>query len=145
MTAMIALPKWLTRTRTMEFSSVDTVLAMALTLRIHGTAEAIRQTARNLRLKVCMEHQPKMKALAKLEDDREVLLCALMIVSRATDALGILPGQMFEYIAPTELETPPSCHYKPMRLAGEPGARHWQCQHCSHTKPIYMQLEKVAA
>ena len=145
MTAMIALPKRLSRTRSMQYSSVDTVLAMALTLRIHGTAEAVRQTALNLRTKVCMEHQPKMKTLAKLENDREVLCCALMIVSRATDALGILPGQMFEFIAPQDLEAAPSCHYKPMRLAGQPGTRHWQCQHCSHTKPIGAQLERRAA
>lgn len=136
MTAIITLPKWLTRTRTMQFNSVDTVLAIALTLRIHGTADAVRQTARNLRFKVCMEHQPKMKALAKLEKDEEVILCAFNIVQRATDKLGILPGRLFEVLPAAELVDPPKCHYKVMRLAGEPGARHWQCQHCSHTKPI---------
>lgn len=47
MTALITLPKWLTRTQSMQFNSVDVVLIMALTLRIHGTADAIRQTARN--------------------------------------------------------------------------------------------------
>lgn len=136
MSALITLPKWLTRTQSMQFNSVDVVLIMALTLRIHGTADAIRQTARNLRFKVCMEHQPKMKALAKLEKDEEVILCAFNIVQRATDAMGIHPGKLFEVLPPAELQDPPRCHYKPMRLAGEPGRRHWQCQHCSHTKQI---------
>lgn len=140
----ITAPKWLTRTRWMQFNSVDVVLVMALTLRIHGTADAVRQAAFNLRLKVCMEHQPKMKALARLENDSEVLLCAHRIVQQATDALGILPGQLFEVLPALELADPPRCHFKPMRLAGEPGARIWACQHCKHTKPI-VQVERVQA
>lgn len=77
-----------------------------------------------------------MKALAKLESDEEVIMCAHNIVQRATDALGILPGKQFEFIPGGIIQDPPSCHYKPMRLAGEPGARHWKCQHCSNTKPL---------
>lgn len=136
----ILLPKWLMRTQSMQFNSVDVVLIMALTLRIHGTADAVRQTARNLRFKVCMEHQPKMKALAKLADDRATLQSALNIVQRATDALGVLPGVPFEVLPRALLIDPPRCHYKVMRLAGEAGARHWACQHCSHTKSLNESL-----
>lgn len=135
----IPLPRWLMKTRTMQFNSVDVVLIMALTLRIHGTAEAIRKTAMSLRFKVCMEHQPRMKQLAKLDKDEEVILCAFNIVQRATDTLGILPGRLFEVIPPSVLQDPPKCHYNVMRLAGEPGKRHWQCQHCSHTKPVELE------
>lgn len=138
----ITLPRWLAR-NSAQLNSVDVVLIMALTLRIHGTADAVRQTAHNLRFKVCMEHQPKMKALARLENDAEVLLCAFNIVQRATDALGILPGEIFEVIPRAELIDPPRCHFKPMRLAGEPGARHWNCQHCKHTKPVG-QIERIS-
>lgn len=138
MSVPIALPRWLMNTRSMQLNSVDVVLIMALTLRIHGTADAIRQTARNIRFKVCKEHQPKMKTLAKLESDEEVILCAQNIVQRATDALGILQGKPFEFIPGGIIQDPPRCHYKPMRLAGEPGGRHWKCQHCSKTKPLEM-------
>lgn len=136
MSVPIALPRWLMNTRSMQLNSVDVVLIMALNLRIHGTADAIRQTARNIRFKVCKEHQPKMKQLANLEKDEEVILCAFNIVQRATDALGILPGKLFEFIPVGIIQDPPRCHYKPMRLTGEPGDRHWKCQHCSKTKQL---------
>lgn len=52
MSVPITLPRWLMNTRSMQLNSVDVVLIMALTLRIHGTADAIRQAARNIRFKV---------------------------------------------------------------------------------------------
>lgn len=131
MSKPITLPRWLAKTYSMQLNSVDVVLIMALTLRIHGTADAIRKTAMNIRFKVCMEHQPKMKALAKLKNDADVIRCAINIVQRATDAMGVLPGEPFELIPEAQ-----RCHFKPMLLAGGPGTRHWKCQHCSHTKPL---------
>ena len=136
MSVPIKLPRWMTKTYSMQLNSVDVVLIMALTLRIHGTADAIRKTAMNIRFKVCMEHQPKMKALAKLKKDEDVIRCAINIVQRATDAMGILPGEPFEWIPEDVIQNLPRCHFKPMRLSGEPGNRHWKCQHCSHTKPL---------
>lgn len=136
MSVPIALPRWLMKTHSMQLNSVDVVLIMALTLRIHGTADAIRKTAMNIRFKVCKEHQPKMKALAKLKKDEDVIRCAINIVQRATDAIGILPGKQFEFIPGGIIQDPPRCHYKAMRLSGEPGNRHWKCQHCSKIKPL---------
>ncbi|MFK8398122.1 hypothetical protein M2D07_006375 [Pseudomonas sp. BGr12] len=91
----IPLPRWLMKTQSMELNSVDVVVVMALVLRIHGTADAVRQLARRIRDKVCMEHRPKMRALARMENDDQALRTALTIVQRATDALGIYPGQPF--------------------------------------------------
>lgn len=136
MSVPIKLPRWMTKTYSMQLNSVDVVLIMALSLRIHGTADAIRKAAMNIRFKVCMEHQPKMKALAKLKNDADVIRCAIKIVQRATDAMGILPGEPFELIPEDVIQDPPRCHMKPMLLAGEPGNRYWKCQHCSHTKPL---------
>lgn len=91
----IPLPRWLMNTQSMELNSVDVVVATALVLRIHGTAGAVRQSAHRIRDKVCMEHRPKMRALARMESDDQVLRTALTVVQRATDALGIYPGQPF--------------------------------------------------
>lgn len=132
---------------------LDVALRMALVLRLHGTVEAVRAAAHVMAPQVCMEQQPKLKAIARrptnLEarrrdpsvrlngvPDDEVLNVARNIVERVTDALGIAPGVPFEVLPPAVLQAPPRCHWKPMRLAGEPGARHWRCQHCSHTKPV---------
>lgn len=134
MSNVITLPRWLMHTRTMQLNSIDVVLILALVLKVHGTAQAVRDTAVRIRTKVCMEHQPKMKALSRLADDGAVLRAAYNIVQRATDALGIHPGAVFE----PKMPDAPRCHYKAMRLAGEPGARHWACQCCSHTKPVVL-------
>ncbi|HBO8679391.1 TPA: hypothetical protein L5B49_001609 [Pseudomonas aeruginosa] len=91
----IALPRWLLRTTTMQMHSVDVVLVMALVLQHHGTADAVRRAAGQLRDRVCAEHRPKMTALMRMQDDAAALQVALNIVQRATDALGILPGTPF--------------------------------------------------
>ncbi|MND20835.1 hypothetical protein D3C76_48270 [compost metagenome] len=93
---VITLPRWLMNTRTMQLSSVDVVLIFALSLRNHGTADAIRSTAARIRDKVCMEHRPKMRLLAKTTDDAKVMQAAMNIVQRATDQLGIHPGVEFK-------------------------------------------------
>lgn len=141
--------RYVTRTADM-MQPLDVALAMALVLRNHGTVNAVRAAAHRMATRVCMEQQPKLKAIARrptnLEarrrdpgvrlngvPDDEVLNVARNIVDRVTNALGIAPGVPFELFP---LQEPPRCHWKPMRLAGEPGARHWKCQHCSHTKPV---------
>ncbi|EPB6485942.1 hypothetical protein ACRQ9B_006566, partial [Pseudomonas aeruginosa] len=102
----IALPRWLLRTTTMQMHSVDVVLVMALVLQHHGTADAVRRAAGQLRDRVCAEHRPKMTALMRMQDDAAALQVALNIVQRATDALGILPGTAFP-ARPSPSESPP--------------------------------------
>ncbi len=82
----IALPRWLLRTTTMQMHSVDVVLVMALVLQHHGTADAVRRAAGQLRDRVCAEHRPKMTALMRMQEDVAALQVALNIVQRATDA-----------------------------------------------------------
>jgi hypothetical protein len=144
--------KYITKTGD-QFQPMDVALALALSVRQHGTVDAVRSTARRLSQRVCMEHRPRLTALARqptnieqhrrdpreklngvLDDD--VLWVAQRIIERVTDALGIAPGFPMEILPSAELVDPPKCHYKPMRLAGDPGARHWRCQHCSHAKPL---------
>lgn len=159
-TNVITLPKYLEAiqlrkyiTRSGDMWQPQTVaLCIALTMRQHGTVEAVRATARRLSTRVCMEQQPRLKALSrrptniaaherdprvKLDGvrDEDVLRVAVNIVNRVCDLTGVMPGVPFE---PMPLVEPPKCHYKAMRLAGEPGARHWKCQHCSHTKEIQL-------
>ncbi len=92
---MMIIPKSKPVTRTMGMTSVDVVVVLALVLALHGTAAAVRRAARQMADKVCMEQQPGMKRLAKVEDDAKVMAAATNIVQRATDQLGILPGQPF--------------------------------------------------
>ncbi|MNZ12921.1 hypothetical protein D3C78_298040 [compost metagenome] len=112
-------------------------LCMALTLRNHGTVEAVRATARRLADRVCLEQQPKLKALARRPTnlgaaklngvlDEDVVPVAERIINRVCDLVGIATG------VPFGRAEPPRCHMKPMQLhRGK-----WHCQHCSHTKPM---------
>lgn len=121
----------------MDLNSVDVVLVMALSLTLHGTAKAIREMAHRIKDKVCMERRAKMRALARTDSDQRVLQIALNIVQRATDAMGIHPNEPFPVKGARMLTVePPRCHLKPMLLAGAADARHWACQHCTHTKPL---------
>ncbi|SDG87232.1 hypothetical protein SAMN05216588_101259 [Pseudomonas flavescens] len=128
----VTLPRWLERSATPRYDNLYVVTVFTLVLRIHGTAAAVRNAARHMRDKVRVEHRQKMANLAQTPSDDQVLRTANAIVQDGTDAMGILPGQPFEQ----RLQDAPRCHYKSMHLAGEPGARHWKCQHCQHTKPI---------
>lgn len=121
--------KYITRSGA-RWQPEDVALCMALTLRHHGTVEAVRATARRLADLVCMEQQPKMKQLARYVESEKVIPCALAIINRVCSLVKIAPEVEFE------LSEPPRCHMKAMRLAGEPGGRFWQCQHCTHTKPV---------
>lgn len=99
-------------------NSLDVVLTMALTLKFHGTAQALRETALRIRNRAPYEHRPKLKALASLRDDGRVKSCAWALVDRTCELFGLEP------------EEPPRCHMKPMRFGGHA----WFCRHCSHVK-----------
>lgn len=145
---VITLPRYLNPprrryvTRSGSMWGPETVaLCFALTLRNHGTVEAVRATARRLVDKVCMEHQPNMKKLARGTDipDDKTIPCALAIINRVCNLVGIRPDVEFlpnPEPEPVKLVEPPRCHFKVMRLAGYHKHRHWKCQHCSHTKPL---------
>lgn len=105
-------------TASTPLNSLDVVLVMALTLKFHGTADALRAAALRIRNKAPYEHRPKLKALAQLKDDGRVKACAWQLLDRTQALQGCPPPE------------PPRCHMKPMRFGG------WMyyCQHCSHTK-----------
>ncbi len=106
----------------MQMHSVDVVLVMALVLQHHGTADAVRRAAGQLRDRVCAEHRPKMTALMRMQDVVAALQVALNIVQRATDALGILPGTAFP-ARPSPSESPPDQGTCPPRLVPSPVSR----------------------
>lgn len=102
MTAIITLPRWLSGpankyvTRSGgAYTPDDVALRFALALRIHDTADSIRAVAFNLVGKVCLEHQPTMKRLARSEDDAEVIAAAIRVINRCCDLLGYEPGKPF--------------------------------------------------
>ncbi len=107
----------------MQMHSVDVVLVMALVLQHHGTADAVRRAAGQLRDRVCAEHRPKMTALMRMQDDVAALQVALNIVQRATDALGILAGKPFP-ARPSPSESPPDQGTCPPRLVPSPVSRY---------------------
>ena len=133
------LPAWLRNTTTMQYNSLDLTLMLFLSLKLHGTADAVRQLARDVRFKVCIEHQPKMKALAKLEKDAAVLQCAVNIVQRVTDALDIHPGKPI-LAALGRVVTPLKCHYHPMNLVNIDGRWTWRCVTCERVEPVPEKL-----
>lgn len=105
----ITLPTWMSRkpkqyiTRSGgQYTPDDIALRFALCLRIHGTADALRQTARALVPHVCMEHQPNLKLLSRTMDDQKVFTAALNIINRVCDLLGIAPEVQFQLNEPLE-------------------------------------------
>lgn len=99
---IITLPKWmgtvkkLYNTRTGgQLDVLSISLMFALTIRIHGTAKALRQTARNIVDDVCREHKPNMKRLANEPDDAKVWLAVTKILDRVCDKLGYEEGVTF--------------------------------------------------
>lgn len=105
----------------------DIALAFALVIREHDSADALRQLARRLVDKVCLEHQPNMKLLSRTQDDQAVWAKALRIVNRVCEMWKILPTVPF----PRNLVAP-KCHMKSMWYVRD--GHFWKCQHCSHTK-----------
>lgn len=100
---VVTLPAWMNRpvkklynTRSGgQYQPDDVALAFALSLRMHDSADHLRRLARRLVDKVCLEHQPNMKRLAREPDDAKVFDAALKIINRVCDLLDIGPGTRF--------------------------------------------------
>ena len=100
---VVRLPSWLKspvkklyNTRSGgQYRPDDVALAFALSLRFHDSADHLRSLARRLVDKVCLEHQPSMKLLAREKDDAKVFDAALRIVNRVCDLLEYAPGTQF--------------------------------------------------
>ncbi|WP_409268272.1 hypothetical protein [Pseudomonas sp. KCJK9044] len=78
-----------------QYRPDDVALAFALSLRVHDSADHLRRLVRRLVDKVCLEHQPNMKRLAREPDDAKVFDAALKIINRVCDLLDIGPGTRF--------------------------------------------------
>lgn len=78
-----------------QYRPDDVALAFALSLRVHDSADHLRRLARRLVDKVCLEHQPNMKRLAREPDDAKVFDAALKIINRVCDLLEYAPGTRF--------------------------------------------------
>lgn len=78
-----------------QYRPDDVALAFALSLRVHDSADHLRRLARRLVDKVCLEHQPNMKRLAREPDDAMVFDAALKIINRVCDLLEYAPGTRF--------------------------------------------------
>lgn len=78
-----------------QYRPDDVAMAFALSLRMHDSADHLRRLARRLVDKVCLEHQPNMKRLAREPDDAEVFAAALKIINRVCYLLDIGPGATF--------------------------------------------------
>ena len=78
-----------------QYRPDDVALAFALSLRMHDSADHLRRLARRLVDKVCLEHQPNMKRLAREPDDAKVFDAALKIINRVCDLLEYAPGTRF--------------------------------------------------
>lgn len=107
-------------TTSTRYNSMDVVLALSLALKIHGTAQAIRDTARSMRHNAPYEHRPKLKRLAEYPEDYKVLSAAWQMLDRTVELFPPVP----------DLYEPPRCHFKPMTI------RHhqWICSTCKHRK-----------
>jgi len=119
------------------WNRLSIALCLALTVRIHGTAEAVQATARRLVEKVRPEQQPNMKRLARGGEDvptDKAIPFSIEFINLVCQAEGISPGVEFKPNPPPP--EPPRCHMTPMKLAGYHKHRHWRCRHCSHTKPL---------
>lgn len=78
-----------------QYRADEVALAFALSLREHDSADHLRRLARRLVDKVCLEHQPNMKRLAREPDDAKVFDAALKIINRVCDLLEYGPGTRF--------------------------------------------------
>lgn len=78
-----------------QYRPDEVALAFALSLREHDSADHLRRLARRLVDKVCLEHQPNMKRLAREQDDAKVFDAALKLINRVCDLLDIGPGTRF--------------------------------------------------
>lgn len=130
------MPAFLLDTKSAKINPLCYALAMAWALKEHGTAAAVRATARRVANDVFRPHQPKVKKLVRELDDTAVMQHAVQVVDDVCKVLDIEPDRPFPVKQPPPVIEPPRCHMTPMRLAGYHTHRHWKCQHCSHTKPL---------
>lgn len=99
---VVTLPSWMRSVKKLyntrsggQYRPEDVALAFALSLRFHDSADELRTLAWRLVDRVCLEHQPNMKRLAREPDDDKVFDAALKIVNRVCDLLGCAPGTSF--------------------------------------------------
>lgn len=99
---VVTLPSWMRSVKKLyntrsggQYRPEDVALAFALSLRFHDSADELRALAWRLVDRVCLEHQPNMKRLAREPDDDKVFDAALKIVNRVCDLLGCAPGTSF--------------------------------------------------
>ena len=96
----INLPKWLSTVKSghVTSSSMDAghlVLLMALSLRIHDSADEIRALCRRVMPDVPAGMIPNMKRLAREPDDEKVFAAVLMIINKGCIKMNILPDVVF--------------------------------------------------
>ena len=122
---VITLPSWLNAVKKVyntktggDMTPVDVALAFALTIRLYGTADALRKTARNITDKVCRQQKPGMKRLSKAPDD-VVWEATSKIVNRVTDMLKILPGEQIPLVPFEEPKEPKADEGEILRLLEE--------------------------
>src|SRR5690606_32621864 len=130
MTAML-MPRFVTRRRT-AWDSLTFALYFALAVRLHGKAEAVQRTARNLVDKVRLEHQPNMKRLARGVDipADKAIPCAVEVINSVCRVEHISPEMPFR-----PNPEPPRCHLTPMKLAGYHNTRNGSARNCCPTNP----------
>lgn len=99
---VVTLPSWMTSVKKLyntrsggQYRPEDVALAFALSLRAHDSADELRSLARRLVEKVCLEHQPNLRRLARESDDALVFDAALRIINRVCDLLSYDPGTEF--------------------------------------------------
>ena len=140
-TNVITLPRMLAACLPKPFNSLTVALAIALALDHHdGDGSAIKRTADRLRHR-SREHGPKLRRLARELSDREAVAYAIRMTHDVTRALRIQPERPYEFIPQHVLGAAPTCHYRPMHVAGEPHARHWACLHCATTHPLSTDVD----
>lgn len=117
--AGLAKRRYITRTGPM-MQPLDVCLRMALSLRHHGTAEAVRTLARKLVDQVCAEQKPRLKELARRPTnewerqrnpnvllngvpDELVIPTAIKMVERYCYLAGLRPDEPFEWVDPAAL------------------------------------------
>lgn len=123
---VITLPSWLNAVKKVyntktggDMKPHDVALAFALSIRLYGTADALRKTARNISDKVCRQQQPGMKRLSREPNDDKVWLAATNIVNRVTDMLGIFPGEMIPLVPFEEPKEPEADEGEILRILEE--------------------------
>lgn len=97
----MTLPNWMTKvikpghiTRsTMDAGHL--VLLLALSLRLHDSADHIRDLCRRVLSEVPMGMQPNMKRLAREPDDEKVFAAALLIINKGCLKMNIAPDVVF--------------------------------------------------